>query len=242
MLNDLVFTVINWILILLQAAYIINGNSKNVMNMSQTDQVELWGSVLNGTVGNLETYRRVASKLKLGTFEDEYMENVSSVLIKSPQSPGDTDVTGQVKTGRIPVRLYLWTVNEEFDDFEDAPQIDNWDKVSYINRPVEIYKEDGKYFSLNDAVKRILPEFFPENSFVTEGDANINQIEEGESSSDPGSSCNTLEIAEIKFVRVQGIEPILDIPFSWVVNNLMNPEYFLHMCVCLKVSKSNAVQ
>ncbi|KAG4966516.1 Autophagy protein 5 [Glycine soja] len=225
-----------------EAAYIINGNSKNVMNMSQTDQVELWGSVLNGTVGNLETYRRVASKLKLGTFEDEYMENVSSVLIKSPQSPGDTDVTGQVKTGRIPVRLYLWTVNEEFDDFEDAPQIDNWDKVSYINRPVEIYKEDGKYFSLNDAVKRILPEFFPENSFVTEGDANINQIEEGESSSDPGSSCNTLEIAEIKFVRVQGIEPILDIPFSWVVNNLMNPEYFLHMCVCLKVSKSNAVQ
>lgn len=52
MLNDLVFTVINWILILLQAAYVINGNSKNVMNMSQTDQVELWGSVLNGTVGN----------------------------------------------------------------------------------------------------------------------------------------------------------------------------------------------
>ncbi|CAJ1970896.1 unnamed protein product [Sphenostylis stenocarpa] len=223
-----------------EAAYVINGNSKNVMNMSQPDQVELWGSVLNG---NLETYRRVASKLKLGTFEDEYTENVSSVLIKSPQSTGDTDVTGQVKTGRIPVRLYLWTVNEEFDDFEGAPQIDNWDKVSYINRPVEIHKEDGKYFSLNDAVKRILPEFFPENFFVIEGDANINQSgEEGERSSDPGSSFNAVEIAEIKFVRIQGIEPILEIPFSWVVNNLMNPEYFLHMCVCLKVSKANAVQ
>lgn len=46
--------------------------------------------------------------------------------------------------GRIPVRLYLWTVNDDFDDFEDAPQIDNWDKVSYFNRPVEIHKEDGK--------------------------------------------------------------------------------------------------
>lgn len=46
--------------------------------------------------------------------------------------------------GRIPVRLYLWTVSEEFDDFEDAPQIDNWDKVTYINRPVELHKEDGK--------------------------------------------------------------------------------------------------
>ncbi|XP_047176288.1 autophagy protein 5-like, partial [Vigna umbellata] len=199
-------------------------------------------SVLICIAGNLETYRRVASKLKLGTSEDEYTENVSSVLIKSPQSTGDTDVTGQVKTGRIPVRLYLWTVNEEFDDFEDAPQIDNWDKVSYINRPVELYKEDGKYFSLNDAVKRILPEFFLESSFVIEGDTDINQSgEEGERSSDPGSSCNAAEIAEIKSVRIQGIEPILDIPFSWVVNNLMNPEYFLHMCVCLKV-KVNAVQ
>ncbi|WVY89273.1 hypothetical protein V8G54_034787 [Vigna mungo] len=255
--------------------------------MSQPDQVELWDSVLKGTVvnylsvgvdgvgynikekGNLislpskgarvpsalviygefvllpfdlrlvSTVSTHALQLKLGTSEDEYTENVSSVLIKSPQSTGDTDVTGQVKTGRIPVRLYLWTVNEEFDDFEDAPQIDNWDKVSYINRPVELYKEDGKYFSLNDAVKRILPEFFLENSFVIEGDTDINQSgEEGERSSDPGSSCNAAEIAEIKFVRIQGIEPILDIPFSWVVNNLMNPEYFLHMCISSKSHRS----
>lgn len=35
-------------------------------------------------------------------------------------------------------------MNEDFDDFQDAPQIDNWDKVSYINRPVELHKEDGK--------------------------------------------------------------------------------------------------
>ncbi|XP_027332096.1 autophagy protein 5 [Abrus precatorius] len=225
-----------------EAAYVINGNCKNVMNMSQPDQVDLWGSVLNG---NLESYRRVSSKLKLVTFEDEYTENVSSVS-KSQESTGDNDAAGQgqVKTGRIPVRLYMWTVNEEFDDFEDAPQIDNWDKVLYINRPVEIHKEDGKFFSLNDAVKRILPEFFPESSVVTEGDAIINQSagEEGESSSDPESCCHPHEVAEIKLVRIQGIEPILEIPFSWVVNNLMNPEYFLHMCVCLKVSKVNTVQ
>lgn len=35
-----------------QAAYIINGNCKNVMNMSQPDQVELWRSVLNGMSAN----------------------------------------------------------------------------------------------------------------------------------------------------------------------------------------------
>lgn len=101
-----------------------------------------------------------------------------------------------------------------------------------------------KYFSVNDAVKRLLPEYFPESSFVNEEDANIIQStgEEGENSSDPASSCHPLEIAEIKCVRIQGIDLPLEIPFSWVVHNLMNPEYFLHMCVCLKVSEANAVQ
>lgn len=101
----------------------------------------------------------------------------------------------------------------------------------------------GKYFSLNDAVKRLLPEYFPESLFVNEGDAIIDRSagEEGESSCDPGSSCDKLETAKIKCVRIQGIEPSLEIPFSWVVNNLMNPEYFLHMCVCLKVSEASAV-
>ncbi|RVW72696.1 Autophagy protein 5 [Vitis vinifera] len=33
-----------------EAAYIVNGNCKNVMNMSQSDQVELWHSVLNVAV------------------------------------------------------------------------------------------------------------------------------------------------------------------------------------------------
>lgn len=43
--------------------------------------------------------------------------------------------------GRVPVRLYVWNVCEDFDDLEDAPPIDSWDKVSYINRPVEIQGE-----------------------------------------------------------------------------------------------------
>lgn len=47
---------------------------------------------------------------------------------------------------RVPVRLYVWNVTEDFEDLEDAPPIDSWDKISYINRPVEILKEDGKCF------------------------------------------------------------------------------------------------
>lgn len=41
--------------------------------------------------------------------------------------------------------------------------------------------------------------------------------------------------AEIKLVRIQGIEPKLEIPFAWVVTNLINPEHFLHISVCVKV-------
>jgi len=47
-------------------------------------------------------------------------------------------------TGRIPVRLYVCSATKDFDELEDAPEIDNWDKISYINRPVEVHKEEGK--------------------------------------------------------------------------------------------------
>lgn len=44
-------------------------------------------------------------------------------------------------SGRIPVRLYVWSVEGDFNDLEDAPYFDSWDKISYINRPVEIHGE-----------------------------------------------------------------------------------------------------
>lgn len=49
---------------------------------------------------------------------------------------------------RIPVRLYVWSVTEDFDDLEDVPEIDSWDKISYINRPVEIRREEGTIYLL----------------------------------------------------------------------------------------------
>lgn len=46
-------------------------------------------------------------------------------------------------SGRIPVRLYVRNVGEYTDDFEDVPPIDSWDRISYINKPVEIHREEG---------------------------------------------------------------------------------------------------
>lgn len=60
-----------------------------------------------------------------------------------------------------------------------------------------------------------------------------------------GFSCQTVESccvsgdAEIKLVRIQGIEPKLEIPFSWVLNNLKHPENFLHICIYVKLPNGN---
>ncbi|EEF35798.1 autophagy protein 5 [Ricinus communis] len=235
-----------------EADYIINGNCKNVMNMSQSDQVELWRSVMNG---NLEAYMHASSKLKLGTIEDEFTLKPDSCSPKSHKTTGDVDMAGHVKTGKIPVRLYIWTVSEDFEDLEDIPKIDSWDKISYINRPIEFHREEGKCFSLHDALKTLMPEYLADKSLIDEEPFRVEdeepfRVEDDEQkvSSEEASSnrkaadggeissqsAHSYGAAEIKLVRIQGIEPKLEIPFSWVVNNLKNPEHFLHICVYLK--------
>ncbi|OVA14282.1 Autophagy-related protein 5 [Macleaya cordata] len=238
-----------------EAAYIINGNSKNVMNMSQVDQLELWRSILNR---EMEVFLRISSKLKLGTVGEDYTKKVTSPR----QTNSETDTAGSSRTGRIPVRLYVRNVGEDIDDLEDVPPIDSWDRICYINKPVEIHKEEGKIFTLHDAVKVLLPEFFPDEEPSI--DEEISRIElEDEPEAPESNLCNQdLNIStakkaevgasadehqlesshvsgksEIRLVRIQGIEPKLDIPFSWVVTNLMNPEHFLHICVCVGVSQ-----
>ncbi|KAH1081939.1 hypothetical protein J1N35_021700 [Gossypium stocksii] len=230
-----------------EAAYIMNGNCKNVMNMSQSDQLELWHSVMNG---NLEAYQRVSSKLKLATVDDEY---ASLCLQKSQQSVIETDFPAQAKTGRVPVRLYVLSVSKDFDDLDEIPRVDSWEKISYINRPVEIRKED-KCFTLHDALKILLPELFLDESLMnvklggvdledavrnSNEDVTSDKVveDQGQNACKRPEACHIYSSAKIKLIRIQGIEPKLEIPFSWVANNLLNPDYFLHVCVCVKVAQ-----
>ncbi|KAB2057639.1 hypothetical protein ES319_A11G181100v1 [Gossypium barbadense] len=230
-----------------EAAYIMNGNCKNVMNMSQSDQLELWHSVMNG---NLEAYQRVSSKLKLATVDDEY---ASLCLQKSQQSVIETDLPAQAKTGRVPVRLYVLSVSKDFDDLDEIPRVDSWEKISYINRPVEIRKED-KCFTLHDALKILLPELFLDESLMnvklggvdledavrnSNEDVTSDKVveDQGQNVCKQPEACRISSSAKIKLIRIQGIEPKLEIPFSWVANNLLNPDYFLHVCVCVKVAQ-----
>ncbi|XP_039010289.1 autophagy protein 5-like [Hibiscus syriacus] len=229
-----------------EAAYIMNGNCKNVMNMSQSDQSELWHSVMNG---NMETYQRVSSKLKLATIDDESRSLCSQ---KYQQSFGETDFTAQVKTGRVPVRLYVLSVREDFDDLDEMPRTDSWEKISYVNRPVEIHKEH-KCFTLHDALKTLVPELFLDEPLTNvklggvdfeEAVGNPNEDvssdkvveDQGQNEYEHPEAGHIPSSAEIKLIRIQGIEPKLEIPFSWVANNLINPDYFLHICVYVKVA------
>lgn len=213
-----------------EAAYVINGNCKNVMNMSQNDQVELWRSIVNG---NLEAYLRVSHKLKLEIGGDEKFNSS-----KSPKPSLDSDNMVPDKAGRIPVRLYIINV-EDFEDLEDAPCIDSWGKVSYINRPVEIHGE-GNCFTLLDAVKTLLPEYFTPSLPMNEADVG-NEQKSPSTLADEVKEASLSDNAEIKLLRIQGIEPKFEIPFAWVVNNLMNPDYFLHICVYIRFPETIAL-
>ncbi|PHU25075.1 Autophagy protein 5 [Capsicum chinense] len=232
-----------------EAAYIINGNCKNVMNMSQSDQLELWRSIMDG---NLDTYLRISSKLKLVIVVDDFSIQLDMSSPKSPESTQNADGTTPAKTGRIPVRLYVRAINEDFDELEAAPVVESWDNISYINRPVEIHG-DGKCFTLYDAVVKLLPELFGEK-LPPKDDVSKEEVEVGQKLSPEETiksstersgemlnehivSCCVSDGAEIKLLRIQGIEPKMEIPFAWVVNNLMNPEYFLHICVYVKIQE-----
>lgn len=111
----------------------------------------------------------------------------------------------------------------------------------------------GKCFTLYDAVTKLLPEHFwgklPPKDDVSKEEVEVGQRlspEETNKSSTEQSgemlnerivSCSVSDGAEIKLLRIQGIEPKMEIPFAWVVNNLMNPEYFLHICVYIKIQE-----
>ncbi|KZV22312.1 autophagy protein 5 [Dorcoceras hygrometricum] len=225
-----------------EAAYIINGNCKNIMNMSQSDQSELWLSVLNG---QMEVYRGVSSKLKLDVAGDDFSLKLNSSSSKALQGIIDYNATAPTRTGRIPVRLYLRSIIEDIDDLEDSPIVDSWDKIAYINHPVEIY---GNCFTLHDAIKALLPEFFAEKT-STDANLRVEEVGEERGSEETSSSRSPEETAEasneltgslsdnaeIKLVRIQGIEPKLEIPFAWIASNLIHPEHYLHICVYVKI-------
>ncbi|CAO2033940.1 unnamed protein product [Urochloa humidicola] len=77
-----------------EATFIITGNSKSVMNMSQADQVALWESVMKG---NLDGFKNVSTRLKLGPFEEDGLVRTASTECQHQQSSDEPESPGSGK-------------------------------------------------------------------------------------------------------------------------------------------------
>jgi len=139
-------------------------------------------------------------------------------------------------------------VQEDLEDIEDALPVRDWEIVSYINRPFEIRKVEGRsYITLEHALQTLLPEFFNSDTQTAgevesaAGDSDTMNPSRSSQEVEPASAslreADITKKAKVKLVRVQGIELDMDIPFLWVANNLKNPEYYLHICVYVATRK-----
>lgn len=155
----------------------------------------------------------------------------------------------------VPVRLYVRNVQEDLEYIEHAVPVSDWENVSYINRPFETRKAEGRsYITLEHALQTLLPEFFsskPPGS--ADGSQHAGAMDAAADSSDATNSSSRSQEAEqalaspaeagsakrakVKLVRVQGVELDMDIPFLWVADHLKNPEYYVHICVYVGTRK-----
>jgi len=213
--------------------------------MSQADQVALWESVMKG---NLDGYKNISTRLKLGPFEEDGLIRTASTERQRQQSSDEPESPGSGKPCRVPVRLYVRGVQEDLEDIEDALPVRDWEIVSYINRPFEIRKVEGRsYITLEHALQTLLPEFFNSDTQTAgevesaAGDSDTMNPSRSSQEVEPASAslreADITKKAKVKLVRVQGIELDMDIPFLWVANNLRNPEYYLHICVYVATRK-----
>lgn len=112
----------------------------------------------------------------------------------------------------------------------------------------------GGLFTLWRAMESLLPELFgpspsPKESKLKDGAGG----EDGDSETAGGAQdagaeeppeaapqeTHLARRARIKLIRVQGIVPGWDTPFAWIVNNLSNPDFFLHVCILVSASQGS---
>lgn len=251
----------NFVNALKEASYIMYGSTKSIMNMSQLDQVELWRCV---SKGELEGYDRIAARLRPGFggggnwVRDFLLTLTSDDGSSSPLRRAGSD-TG--RPSRIPIRVYVRTVDCDLDDLFDAAPVLSWDEVVYTTRPIDL--RGGNILTVRDALLKMVPHLFsppetmekqsressPPQKQKTESETegakddlvvqtNNDAAEEIKNTSpketvsglnNPVSESDALDFEGI--IRIQGIEPSLDLPLEWVARNLCGPENFIHFIV-----------
>ncbi|KAL3699560.1 hypothetical protein R1sor_017582 [Riccia sorocarpa] len=167
----------NFVNALKEASYVMYGNTKSVMNLSQLEQAELWKSVVKG---DLENYDHIFGRLKPGlNFNTSAPWNLGRT---TPHRPGSAESGTEAKTTgrgsegarlmRLPMRFYIRLVKENSDDFDDCPPVGSWDELIYMTRPVDIPKDKDTVLTLRDALLKVVPYLFssPASSTRTQAD------------------------------------------------------------------------
>lgn len=235
-----------------EASYVMYGSTKNVMNLSQSDQLDLWRSVIKG---DLESYNRIAFRLKPS------LGSSTSVGLASSKNVGDaetasskTRAVGEILPLKVPFRLYVRTIKVVNGNMVDIPPVETWDDIAYITRPVDVCKENGSVLTLWDALVRIAPLLFTHSMETATRDQNIScpLIWDGGSMDQVDSTTPSLNNLQPNseslknyflrqrrnhifflngLLRIQGIEPSPDLPIDWIAQNLCGSDQFVHVCL-----------
>ncbi|MCO5582144.1 hypothetical protein L7F22_036034 [Adiantum nelumboides] len=231
-----------------EASYVVYGSTKHVMNLSQTEQSDLWRSVVQG---DMESYNRVCLRLAPPS-------GPHSSAIRGPGDPEATtnkrQTEEETKALKVPFRLYIRTVEVNDRVFAERFPLKSWDDITYISRPVDVLTEDGAVLTLWEALHKIAPQLFACVSELP----NRDQTLPAPLLWDSESATNTSKLDYSVYpcirpiatrmwghkahfvngvIRIQGIEPSPDLPVDWIARNLCGPDHFVHTCILIATNE-----
>lgn len=229
-----------------EASYVMYGSTKLVMNLSQNDQLDLWRSVVQGDV---ESYDRVCFRLapSLGM-----NSSTAKNLGDSEGTTSKRQQVGETTALKIPFRLYVRTVEVSDGNLLEGSPLKSWDDITYLSRPVDVWREDGEVLTLWEALQKIAPQLFACASELPSRDQSLPAPLIWESDSICTKKNSENDYSRYPYVkpinpclwgqqahylngtiRIQGIEPSPDLPIDWIAQNLCGPDHFLHICILI---------
>ncbi|MCO5572736.1 hypothetical protein L7F22_026495 [Adiantum nelumboides] len=231
-----------------EASYVVYGSTKHVMNLSQTEQSDLWRSVVQG---DMESYNRVCLRLAPPP-------GANSSAVRGPGDPEATtnkrQTEEETKALKVPFRLYIRTVEVNDRVFAKGFPLKSWDDITYISRPVDVLTEDGAVLTLWEALHKIAPQLFACVSELPNRDQTLPAPLLWESES--ATNTSKFDYSMYPFIRpiathmwghkahfvngvirIQGIEPSPDLPVDWIARNLCGPDHFVHTCILIAINE-----
>eukprot|EP00850_Spirogloea_muscicola_P006609 SM000031S11618 [mRNA] locus=s31:731739:734553:+ [translate_table: standard] len=113
-----------------EAWFIMHGNARPVMGLSEADHRELWRSVVQAED---RQYHSILHKLRGGG--PRHSSNDIEITDKGTSSTG--------KAARVPIRLYVRSVGGSIATEDKSSMIEQWDDVYYFSRFVTVNADCG---------------------------------------------------------------------------------------------------